>query len=232
VNIEQRLTSLEVAEMVGKSHDKLLRDIRNYIPQLGEAKIGESDFFTESTYQNSQNKTQPCYDVSKKGCEFIAHKLTGIKGTEFTAKYITKFHEMEQEIADKKPLSAMEQLKLQSKALIEVDEKVENLANDFNAFKNDMPILALECERITNAKNRKVVGLMGGKDSNAYNNNSLRSKVYRDVDSQLRREFGIKTYKAIKRNQCEKAIETIENYQLPTYLQEQVSNENNQMRLM
>lgn len=37
----------------------------------------------------------PCYLVTKKGCEFIAHKLTGVKGTEFTAKYINRFHEME-----------------------------------------------------------------------------------------------------------------------------------------
>ena len=79
-------------------------------------------------------------------------------------------------------------------------------------------------------KNKKVVGIMGGKDSNAYNNNSLRSKVYRDVDSQLRREFGIKTYKAIKRNQCDKAIEIVENYQLPVCLKEQIDNENAQMR--
>lgn len=40
----------------------------------------------------------PCYNVTKKGCEFIAHKLTGIKGTEFTAKYINRFHDMEDTI--------------------------------------------------------------------------------------------------------------------------------------
>ena len=92
--LEQKyLDSREVAEMVGKDHNKLLRDIRIYIEQLGESKIGQSDFFTESTYQNSQNKTMPCYLVTKKGCEFIAHKLTGVKGTEFTAKYINRFHE-------------------------------------------------------------------------------------------------------------------------------------------
>ena len=34
------ITSMEVAEMVGKDHSKLLRDIRNYVVQLGEAKIG------------------------------------------------------------------------------------------------------------------------------------------------------------------------------------------------
>ena len=75
--IEQTITSIEVAEMVGKEHSKLLRDIRNYAEQLGQAKIGQSDFFVESTYKNSQNKVMPCYNVTKKGCEFIAHKLTG-----------------------------------------------------------------------------------------------------------------------------------------------------------
>lgn len=97
--LEQKfIDSREVAEMVGKEHSKLLRDIRSYTEQLGQANFGQSDFFTESTYINSQNKKMPCYQVTKKGCEFIAHKLTGVKGTEFTAKYINRFHEMEDAI--------------------------------------------------------------------------------------------------------------------------------------
>ena len=89
------ITSMEVAQMVGKEHAKLLRDIRNYIEHLGEAKIGFTDFFQESTYLTEQNKTLPCFLVTKKGCEFIAHKMTGQKGSEFTARYINRFHEME-----------------------------------------------------------------------------------------------------------------------------------------
>ena len=97
--LEQKfIDSREVAEMVGKQHNELLKDIRRYAEQLGEGKIPQSDFFTESTYVNSQNKKMPCYQVTKKGCEFIAHKLTGVKGTEFTAKYINRFHEMEDSI--------------------------------------------------------------------------------------------------------------------------------------
>ena len=82
-NISQMLTSLEVAQMVGKEHKGLLRDIRRYCEQLGGSKIALTDFFTESTYITEQNKTMPCYLVTKKGCEFIAHKLTGQKGTEY-----------------------------------------------------------------------------------------------------------------------------------------------------
>ena len=96
------IESREVAEMVGKNHKELLRDIRTYCGYLGESKIALSDFFKESTYQSEQNKTMPCYLVTKKGCEFIAHKLTGTKGADFTARYINKFHEMESTIANRR----------------------------------------------------------------------------------------------------------------------------------
>lgn len=97
------ITSMEVAQMISKEHRFLLRDIHRYVNQinkinetkLGESKIALTDFFIESTYITSQNKTQPCYNITHKGCEFIANKLTGIKGTEFTARYVTRFHELE-----------------------------------------------------------------------------------------------------------------------------------------
>lgn len=98
IQTENTITSLEVAEMVGKEHSKLLKDIRRYSEQLNEAKIGLVDFFTESTYVDAKGESRPCYEVTKKGCEFIAHKMTGQKGTEFTAKYINRFHIMEEHI--------------------------------------------------------------------------------------------------------------------------------------
>lgn len=101
--LQQKLDSREVAEMVGKEHKELLRDIRRYCEQLGESKIALTDFFSESTYTTAQNKVMPCYLITKEGCEFIAHKLTGVKGTEFTAKYIKRFHEMEDIIKDHVP---------------------------------------------------------------------------------------------------------------------------------
>lgn len=104
MDLEQKfIDSREVAEMVGKDHSKLLRDIRTYAEQLAEAKIGLGNFFTESSYKDANNQTRPCYLVTKKGCEFIAHKLTGIKGTEFTAKYINRFHELEDVIKTQMP---------------------------------------------------------------------------------------------------------------------------------
>ena len=98
-NIGQMLTSMEVAQMVEKEHKQILKDIRRYTQQFNEGKISPVEFFTESTYIDGKGESRPCYLVTKKGCEFIAHKLTGQKGTEFTARYINRSHEMENQIA-------------------------------------------------------------------------------------------------------------------------------------
>ena len=82
----ETITSMEVAIMVNKEHSQLLKDIRRYINQLGQVNFDFSDFFQESTYISEQNKELPCFNVTRKGCEFIANKLTGQKGTEFTTK--------------------------------------------------------------------------------------------------------------------------------------------------
>lgn len=120
--LETTLTSIEVAEMIGKNHKDLLRDIRRYVTQLGESKIAPTDFFKESTYTSEQNKELSCYDVTKKGCEFVSHKLTGIKGTEFTAKYINRFHDMEDSLTKQSNpivpnnyIEALEQLLINAK---------------------------------------------------------------------------------------------------------------------
>ncbi len=97
--IEQTLTSLEVAEMIGKRHDNLIADIREYIKDFSLLNFQEREYFQESTYKN-RGKEYPCYKITKKGCEFVAHKLTGIKGTEFTIKYINRFHNMEEAIKE------------------------------------------------------------------------------------------------------------------------------------
>lgn len=126
---DKTITSMEVAEMIGKEHSKLLRDIRTYSEQLNEANIGLVEFFQNSTYTDKKGETRPCYNVTKKGCEFIAHKLTGIKGTAFTARYINKFHDMEEEI---KPKSPAEMLVFYANQLLENERRMNNIESKVN----------------------------------------------------------------------------------------------------
>lgn len=153
-----KITSLEVADMVGKEHNKLLRDVREYIDQLDESKIGHTDFFTESEYTDKANRKKPCYLVTKKGCEFIAHKLTGVKGTAFTAKYINRFHEMEDQLKPKAPQTYLEALK----ALVAAEEAKEELQAQLDVSKDWYSI--------------KRVAAMNGVDWKTFNWRKLKEK--------------------------------------------------------
>ena len=100
LNGTEVVDSRQVAEAVNKEHSKLLRDIRTYSEYLTESKIGLSDFFIESSYIDPTGRALPCYLCTRKGCEMIANKLTGKKGTVFTALYVNAFHEMETKIKE------------------------------------------------------------------------------------------------------------------------------------
>jgi prophage antirepressor-like protein len=127
-----------------------------------------------------------------------------------------------------KPMTTAEQIQLLAQGNIELKEKIDAVNDDLQEFKRDMPLLALECQKITKAKNQKVVPILGGKNAPAYKDNSLRQLVYSDIDAQLRREFGVNTYKAIKRNQCDMAIKIINEYELPMYLKDRIDDANAQ----
>ena len=183
------------------------------------------EFKTITQIDLSLKKINQLYLWTENGTLFHAKSIGTDKAWE-TSEYLVDSY-----FNRNKVLSNAEQIQVIAQGYVELNQKVDLIDKDLQEFKQDMPLLALECERITRAKNRKVIELMGGKESNAYRDNSLRSKVYRDLDSQLRREFGINTYKAIKRSQCDKAIEIINNYQLPVYLKEQIDYQNSQVRI-
>lgn len=149
--IEQKyLNSREVAEMVGKEHSKLLRDVRTYIDQLNQSKIGFVDFFKESTYTDGKGEERPCYLVTKKGCEFIAHKLTGVKGAEFTAKYIDRFHQMEETIQNHIPQGK----ELLALAVLEAQKTIEEQTAQIEEMKPH----AVLGQAITTANTSILVG--------------------------------------------------------------------------
>ena len=95
---QQVIDSRDVAKMLGKSHAHLMRDIRDYIDDiLTDPKLDSLDFFIESSYKDAKGEVRKCYLLTKQGCEFVAHKINGRKGTIFTATYVSLFNEYEAE---------------------------------------------------------------------------------------------------------------------------------------
>ena len=74
------------------------------------------------------------------------------------------------------------QLEMQA---LKINLKVESVDQDLQQFKLDMPLLGLECDKITSAVRTKGVNCLNGKSSAAYQDKSLRGKVYADIYGQL-----------------------------------------------
>ena len=131
-----------------------------------------------------------------------------------------------------KPKSNLDLLELQVKALKEVEEKVTDLDEKFEDFKEDLPLIGDEPDELVALVKQKGVEVLGGKDAKAYKDKSLRSKVYSDIWGEVKRQFGVRKYKAIKRKHFNKAKEIINKYDTTVLLAEEISLLNDQIDLL
>lgn len=135
------ITTLEIAEMMETDHWQILRKLegrtkkdgshsKGYIEILSDNHLVVADYFQKTSYVDEQEKERPCYRVTKLGCDFLANKFTGEKGVLFTAKYVKRFDEMEQEIKEKYKLPTT-----YKEALVQLLEQVE--ANEQLMLENE-----------------------------------------------------------------------------------------------
>lgn len=130
------------------------------------------------------------------------------------------------------PLTTAGQIQLIAKGYVELEQQVATLGAEVTELKTDMPLYGCEIDEVQQHVKRKGVQCLGGKDSEAYADGSIRSQVYKDIYSQLKREYGcVSTYKSIKRKYIADVHDFIDCYQLPTVLEEQITAANAQQRL-
>lgn len=127
------------------------------------------------------------------------------------------------------PRSSLDLLELQVKALKEVKGEVQEVRNDFEEFKGNSPLFNIECKELQSLVRSVGTKALGGKGSAAYKDKSIRGKVYADIQHQLRREFQVNRYEAIKRNQLEIAKNIVNDYKLPIVLKDMIILKNEQI---
>lgn len=115
---------------------------------------------------------------------------------------------------------------------MELKAEVDEIKTDLEMLKMDLPLLPIEADKITEVVRRKGVYLLGGKQLEAYSNRSLRQKLYNNIYSNLKYQFGVKSYKSIKRSQCDTAIQLVDEYKPPYFLSEQINQMNRQMNML
>lgn len=114
-------TSLKIAEVFGKEHQHILRDIRELID--GVSKIGDTPMFEETTYIHPQNKQQyPMFLMNRDGFTLLAMGFTGDKALRFKMAYINTFNEMEKALKAMQPKLPQTYKEALKELLIQVEE--------------------------------------------------------------------------------------------------------------
>lgn len=202
------IDSREVSQMIGKRHDHLIRDIKKYVDVIStNPKLGALNFFIEDKYEDSKGEMRICYLLTKKGCEMVANKMTGEKGILFTAEYVQAFNQMEQAIQSPKKLTAIEQLKLQNEAILEVDKKVNEVIEEVEDLKNNTTISYGQQEVINRTAKEVVVHVLGGKDAPAYK--ELNKKVFSSFWKDYKRVMQVASYRDTLVKDYDKALDFI-----------------------
>lgn len=128
-------------------------------------------------------------------------------------------------------IQSLHEMKEVKQTALEAKEEAQDVRNDFEDFKKDLPLIGDEPEELQAVVRRAGTKALGGYNSPAYCDKSLSKKVYRNVWDYIKGQFNVKKYKAIKRKYLSKAIELAESYKAPFHLQEEIDLINNQSKL-
>ncbi|KOY81318.1 ORF6C domain-containing protein [Lysinibacillus macroides] len=225
--LPRNISSLEVAEMVGRRHDQVLRDIRTIVNHLTEGNDHKSvvveKYFLQSDYKDKKGEFRECVLLTKKGCELYSTRMTGEKGTQFAVQYIERFNEMEQHIQHQLPSDPVE-LALQTS--LKNYQEIKMIKGDVEYLKDHMRIDGAQ-EFALNAQGKaKVLEVLGGYDSAAYN--AVARKAFAELWRDFKRHFQLPRYSELPKTKFDDAVYFISKWRPSTSLEIEIESYNKQ----
>lgn len=192
VNVESRntLTSLEVAQIVGKEHKNILADIRDEISKLGEER-GRL-IFQPTAYTDNFNRSQPMFLLNYKGVLQL--------GARYNAE--TRFRLIEKIEQLQKPMTVEDMIILQANEMKSVKHRIDIVENKVD---NEIRIDHTEQRKLQKAVSIRVFQRLDVVDAER---KLMFSAIYRD----LKDRFGVASYRDVKRKDLKNALLYVQNW--------------------
>lgn len=226
------VTSRQISEDFKKRNSHVVEAIENKIKSLTaeNSEVEIEKLFIPTTYIHNGNEYKE-YLLTRDGFTFIVMGFTGAKADAWKLKYIEAFNKMEKAIKEQQ----VPKLSKELQAIFMIDGKQQELEQEITVVKDEvkdlkdnLPLLGVDCDEITSLI-KKICTKVTGYQTPAYKDKSLRGRVYSDIYGQVKREFQVKSYKAIKRSQIDLAKEIIRSYKAPKVLLDEIVQINNQV---
>lgn len=223
-------TSLALAEVFEKKHQHVLRDI--------DALKDVSNFgqmFFESNEPDSYGRNRRIYFMNRDGFTLIAMGYTGSKAMEFKLKYIEAFNQMEKKIKEETqfrlPTNLAEMSTMFYSVMKDQDKKIEEQNEKVNFLMNLSGLTSPRNKELKKARNKKIIQVCGGSESNSYQDRSLRSKLYNELFKSYRHRFDVNQYVDTPMKRFDEAKEYINNWYPPFELKDEIEKTNAQGNL-
>jgi len=193
--------SLEVAAIFKKQHRRVTQDIREF----SERALRN---FVQSYYVNSQNKSQPMYEMNRDGFMFLTMGFTGKEAENWKLDLIDAFNEMERQIkeAPKLPTNPMEILQLVFDAQKATNIELIEIKDDLEGLKNDIVLTPAQKRTLQKTVSSKVYSFNAPTESN--------KKLFAKVYSKLKDRFTVSSYMEIPRLQFNEVKSMVDNISL------------------
>ncbi|MCT4779863.1 MULTISPECIES: Rha family transcriptional regulator [Exiguobacterium] len=221
-------SSVTVADQFSKEHKHVLRDIgtlKKDVPNFGH-------MFFETMEADGYGRDRRVYLMNRDGFTLLAMGYTGKRAMKFKVAYIDAFNEMEAMLKQDAP--ALTQTQLTARIAMqqaEQEQQLNELTEDVSYLKSSMRINTTEEYQIKKAGSTQVIKALGGRDSNAYQDKSIRSKAYAQFWSEFKRHFKMARYGDLAKRKLDDALEFITEWAPDTELRLMIKHANQQLTM-
>ncbi|GIN93370.1 antirepressor [Siminovitchia terrae] len=190
--------SLTIAEMFGKRHDHVLRDIKNQIELAGEKFAAPN--FGESTYQDKNQQLRPKFNLTEEAFTLVVFSYNTKESVQTKIKFIQEFKKMREKL--NKPMSIEDMIITQAQSVKELKLEVSEIKK---VVDNEVWLTERQKKTVQDSVSRRVFELRRkGHDAH-----------FQTLYSSLKRFFGVSKYDKIPRKDFDEAVSFIAGWYPP-----------------
>ncbi len=206
--------SLTIAEMFGKGHDNVLRDIRKQKDYAGK------DFaalnFEEGSYLDKNNQCRPKFNLSEEAFTLVVFSYNTKEAVQTKIKFIQEFKRMREHIKNQEQ-QMQDPVELALQTALQTHRSLKNLETDVNYLKGSMRIDGIQQKTIQSSAKAKAMQALGGHESKAYKD--LSSKVFRSIWKEFNTYFQLPRYGELPKAKYDDALYFISKWRPSTTLE-------------
>lgn len=221
-NNEVVTDSLKVAEIFGKQHKNVMRDINKQMDKLAEA--GEQEFnqlnFEPVGYYDQKKEYRTKYDLTEDAFVILAMSYNTVEAMKMKVAFINEFKKMKQHIMDqqkqpKTPLSQLERLLVEG--TMELKEKVDSLETFTKEGFGDIQREFINKMTIDSQQQRIMQNTVEASVRYCWNNGTnhgrfTKRQLFSKAHRRLKDRYGVSSYKDILSKDFEEAVNYMRNW--------------------